>query len=251
MRWLLNVVLAFGLVATASTFAAPGAKEAQVTGLIEHAALMESRYELPFGQLQAVCEQESRWRNVPGQAGEIGVCQIKPSTVALVAGGNPYALTRTVYALGSQGSYVSAIQAVLTKEVDDELVVDGTFGVHTDSAVRLYQYDNGLKVDGIVGPKTWGQLFPAAPFPGKTITTALWNPKENIEWAAKIFVYIRDHCGLTGLSATAAYNGGCGHPVVRYMRQVNKRLERIINENTISNVDIGRLAFGSSGAINR
>jgi len=201
----------------------------------EHRALQysrgsESRYELPFGQLQAVCEQESRWRNVPGQAGEIGVCQIKPSTVALVAGGNPYAKAQTVYAIGATGSTVSAIQAVLAREVDDELVVDGKYYRLTERAVRLYQSRNGLVVDGIVGRNTWGMLFPAAPFPGKTITAALWDPLENIEWSARIFVYIRDACGLSGLAATAAYNGGCGNPVVRYMRQVQERQQRIIRE---------------------
>jgi hypothetical protein len=37
---------------------------------------------------------------------------------------------------------------------------DGIFGKKTDAGVRQFQSDQGLKVDGIVGPKTW---------------TALWN----------------------------------------------------------------------------
>jgi WD40 repeat protein len=36
---------------------------------------------------------------------------------------------------------------------------DGVFGPKTDIAVRQYQKDNGLVVDGIVGPVTWQQLF--------------------------------------------------------------------------------------------
>jgi len=36
---------------------------------------------------------------------------------------------------------------------------DGIFGKMTDSAVRRFQENNGLEVDGYVGPKTWGKLF--------------------------------------------------------------------------------------------
>lgn len=38
---------------------------------------------------------------------------------------------------------------------------DGVFGALTEQAVKQYQAANGLKVDGVVGDKTWAKLFAA------------------------------------------------------------------------------------------
>ena len=35
---------------------------------------------------------------------------------------------------------------------------DGDFGSETKKAVKAFQTDKGLQVDGIVGPKTWAAL---------------------------------------------------------------------------------------------
>lgn len=54
---------------------------------------------------------------------------------------------------GNQGRYVEALQTIL-----GGLTVDGSFGDKTRSAVKKFQKENGLEVDGIVGPKTWAMI---------------------------------------------------------------------------------------------
>ncbi len=39
---------------------------------------------------------------------------------------------------------------------------DGVFGPETEKAIRQFQKDRGLNVDGIVGPKTWQQIVEAS-----------------------------------------------------------------------------------------
>src|SRR5918999_1296623 len=61
---------------------------------------------------------------------------------------------------GSQGELVTHVQQALG------ISADGIFGPQTDTAVRQYQARNGLLVDGIVGPATWGSLFESGPAVG-------------------------------------------------------------------------------------
>lgn len=58
---------------------------------------------------------------------------------------------------GSQGEQVKKLQKELNK-YGYKLDVDGQFGTKTQAAVRDYQKNNGLSVDGIVGKNTWGKL---------------------------------------------------------------------------------------------
>lgn len=67
-----------------------------------------------------------------------------------------------VYRLGSPKSdAVSAIQKRLNALMygEGKITVDGQFGVRTRSAVTDFQMESGLVADGVVGPKTWEELF--------------------------------------------------------------------------------------------
>lgn len=58
------------------------------------------------------------------------------------------------YRRGSTGEMVKQIQEALN------LLPDGVFGVITEDAVKAFQKDNKLTVDGVVGPATLARLIP-------------------------------------------------------------------------------------------
>lgn len=71
---------------------------------------------------------------------------VKPSTLKL-----------PILCQGSSGSAVRVLQQLLNFK-GFTLKVDGEFGFLTEEAVRDFQYNNDLAVDGIVDTKTWYNL---------------------------------------------------------------------------------------------
>lgn len=53
---------------------------------------------------------------------------------------------------------VAYLQYELNKQGGYGLEVDGDFGAKTEAAVKSFQREHGLAVDGIVGKKTWGEI---------------------------------------------------------------------------------------------
>ena len=64
----------------------------------------------------------------------------------------------TLSKMGSRGDEVRKVQQKLKNLGYYTGNVDGIFGTQTQSAVRRFQRDKGLSVDGIVGPKTLAAL---------------------------------------------------------------------------------------------
>ena len=62
---------------------------------------------------------------------------------------------------GAEGDLVKALQADLNKGCNAGLKEDGIFGPLTDAAVRKFQADAGLSVDGVVGADTRSELAKA------------------------------------------------------------------------------------------
>ena len=60
---------------------------------------------------------------------------------------------------GMNGPDVAVLQALLKERGYTLSGTAGVFGTSTDKAVRNFQTERGLAVDGIVGPKTWAVLL--------------------------------------------------------------------------------------------
>lgn len=62
---------------------------------------------------------------------------------------------------GAKGDAVKALQILLIGRNYNcgSYGADGSFGSATDKAVRVFQKDKGLSVDGVCGPKTWAKLL--------------------------------------------------------------------------------------------
>ena len=56
---------------------------------------------------------------------------------------------------GSSGTAVRQLQEALKEAGHDPGPVDGEFGAATEAAVRAFQQDKGIAVDGVVGDITW------------------------------------------------------------------------------------------------
>ena len=67
---------------------------------------------------------------------------------------------------GSSGSEVEQVQFWLSELAQfnsalPDLTVDGSFGAATEKAVKIFQQEQGLTADGVVGQATWNALYAA------------------------------------------------------------------------------------------
>ena len=73
--------------------------------------------------------------------------------------------------MGSRGAYVMIAQDDLNTLGYKTGGLDGIFGSNTQTAVKNYQQNKGLAVDGIIGCNTWRSLQEDVLGKGKTSTT--------------------------------------------------------------------------------
>ena len=93
----------------------------------------------------------------------------------------PEPTTKPTLRRGDKGAYVTLAQTELINKGYScgKTGADGDFGKNTEAAVKAFQKDNGLTVDGIIGPQTWSVLDGTEPairytvtIPGLTATQA-------------------------------------------------------------------------------
>lgn len=96
-------------------------------------------------------KRDSRWTH---WAVPIGLYDTPPAPT-------PPSPTRPTIRKGSSGQYVKEAQEILIRKGYSlaPYGADGKFGNKTLTAVKAFQKDNGLAVDGIVGKNTWKALL--------------------------------------------------------------------------------------------
>lgn len=75
-----------------------------------------------------------------------------------VVTGAPLHRKHSTVKMGSRNEDVTYLQTRLTAKGYGVGKIDGIFGIKTLEAVKAFQAENGLVVDGIVGEKTWAAL---------------------------------------------------------------------------------------------
>lgn len=79
---------------------------------------------------------------------------------ACIATGTAFASTTAPYIReGSQGTGVKCVQRALNANFHAGLVVDGIDGTKTTAAVKAFQREVMIQVDGIVGPESGTYLY--------------------------------------------------------------------------------------------
>lgn len=94
---------------------------------------------------------EMKWGNIEGDIRDIIAFTYIPPQILDEATRSEYRFTKSMR-MGQSGLDIKKLQERLKKEGYPIEVVDGKFGLKTFNAVALYQAQNGLKPDGIVGP---------------------------------------------------------------------------------------------------
>ncbi len=110
---------------------------------------------------------------------------------------------------GSSGAEVKRWQEFL------QVVADGVFGSGTKTATEEFQAERGIKVDGIVGPQTFGEAAklgyaPPAPQPcppgGSGKQAGVGTPKEAADALQQIADELNQH--VNAIAAGNGYGGG-------------------------------------------
>lgn len=91
------------------------------------------------------------------QADEICVKQYPQSTIYAVFYPEYEPPKHKTLRKGDKGPKVRELQEDLN-HFGYRLAVDGSFGAKTENAVKKFQTSNSLKIDGIVGPRTWAMI---------------------------------------------------------------------------------------------
>lgn len=101
------------------------------------------------------------------------------STDATPVSSNPTFKKRSTVRLNTNGADALYLQKCLNK-LGFTLSEDGIFGMRTYAALRNYQIANGLDIDGICGPQSWGSINAnVSKALAKEVIHGLWGNQPN------------------------------------------------------------------------
>lgn len=130
--WITAALLAYGLFGCGTAEASMHTEHDPAHAWIRFAYQIEGEMGLPKGLLQSICSTESDWRpNLVGSAGEIGVCQMKPGTLAMFSHDNPKELYDPYYAIYYSGIYLQWISKTLKTRNTDILAAAYNLGPYS------------------------------------------------------------------------------------------------------------------------
>lgn len=148
--------------------------------------------------------------------------------------------------LGSTGTYVVELQ---TKLINlgyscGDGGADGIFGDDTYRAVRMFQQNNGLSVDGKVGNNTWAKLETATPTtPTTTPLLVLGSSGEAVIRLQKRLLELEYDCGVSG--ADGKFGTATKNAVIAFQKNNGLRVDGKVGDDTWNKLNSANPVKGS------
>lgn len=125
---------------------------------------------------------------------------------------------------GDKNNFVLLLQYLLN-QFGATLVPDGDFGANTRNAVTVFQRNNGLAQDGIVGPNTWRALLNINP---ERVTLRRGDRKSGVLYLQKLLLsYLYPITNLDGIFGQETENA-----VREFQRENGLTVDGIVGPNT-------------------
>ena len=114
------------------------------------------------------------------------------------------------FSYGDEEADVYAVQYLLEEHGYALRYHDGIFGSETESHVEQFQADQGLAVDGIVGPNTWGELIVGVYGPDSDPYWATYAVQHNLRYDHGHDIAVDGYYGPETESAIESFQSASG-----------------------------------------